>query len=86
MSITRQLFPAFLAKYANVAPNNVRLYNEFLDDEDVEVQPEEPVCAQDLYGVLDNCIQSVLSDRNADCRALLKKANSDFQTNFLNNY
>ncbi|MBO4898380.1 MAG: extracellular solute-binding protein [Clostridia bacterium] len=73
-------------KYANVSPNNVRLYNEFLNDEKVEVQPEEPICAQDLYGILDNCIQNVLGDKNADCAALLKKANSDFQTNFLNNY
>lgn len=75
-----------IEKYANVSPNNVRLYNEFLNDEKVEVQPEEPVCAQDLYGVLDNCIQSVLGDENADCAELLRKANSDFQTNFLDNY
>ena len=75
-----------IEKYANVNPNNVRLYNEFLNDEKVEVQPEEPICAQDLYGILDNCIQNVLGDKDADCAELLKKANSDFQTNFLNNY
>jgi len=77
---------SLIEEYANVAPNNVRLYNEFLNDEKVEVQPEEPICAQDLYGILDNCIQNVLGDKDADCAALLKKANSDFQTNFLNNF
>ena len=75
-----------IEKYANVRPNNVRLYNEFLEDDTVEIQPEEPVCAQDLYGVLDRCIQSVLGDNKADCEALLKKANTDFQTNFLDTY
>lgn len=85
-SAKQQFNNELIEKYANVSPNNVRLYNEFLNDENVEVQPEEPVCAQDLYGVLDRCIQSVLGDKNADCAALLKKANEDFQTNFLNNY
>ena len=75
-----------IEKNANINANNVRLYNEFLDDDKVEVQPEEPICAQDLYGILDNCIQNVLGDKNADCAALLKKANADFQTNFLNNF
>ena len=74
-----------IEKNANVNPNNVRLYNEFLDDDKVEVQPEEPICAQDLYGVLDDCIQKVLGDKDADCAELLKKANKDFQTNYLNN-
>ena len=75
-----------IEKYANVSPNNVRLYNEFLNDDKVEVQPEEPICAQDLYSILDDCIQKVLSDKDADCAELLRKAKEDFQTNFLNNF
>ena len=66
-------------------PNAVRLYNESLVSETIEIQPEEPVCAQDLYGVLDNCIQQVLNDENADCKTIVEKANADFQTNYLNN-
>ena len=85
-SAKQQFQNELIEKYANVSPNNVRLYNEFLNDEKVEVQPEEPICAQDLYGILDNCIQNVLGDKDADCAALLKKANTDFQTNFLNNF
>ena len=71
-------------QYANANPNHVRLYNEFVADlGDCELQAEEPVCAQELYGVLDSCIQEVLVNPDADCVALLEKANSDFQVNYL---
>lgn len=73
------------AEYININPNHVRLYNESLKDTSIELQAEEPVCCQDLYGILDNCIQQVFMDKNADCAAILEKANTDFQTNFLNN-
>ena len=72
-------------EYANSNPNHVRLYNEFVADCPAEIQPEEPVCAQELYGILDGCIQEVLTNENADCAALLEKANSDFQSNYLDN-
>ncbi len=72
-------------KNVNSNPNHVRLYNEFVAASEVECQPEEPVCAQDLYGILDNCIQEVLTDKNADCKAILEKANADFQRNYLDN-
>ena len=66
--------------------NHVKLYNDFVADlGDCKLHPEEPVCAQELYGILDNCIQAVLTDKNADCAELLKKANSDFQQNYLDN-
>lgn len=70
---------------ANSNPNHVRLYNEFVADCPAEIQPEEPVCAQELYGILDGCIQEVLTNENTDCAALLEKANSDFQSNYLDN-
>ena len=69
---------------ANINLNHVRLYNEFLES-DVKIQPEEPVCAQELYAVLDNCIQEVWTNENADCTEVLKKANADFQSNYLDN-
>jgi len=70
---------------SNANPNHVKLYNEFVENCPAEIQPEEPVCAQELYGVLDNCIQEVLLNKDADCAALLEKANSDFQANYLDN-
>lgn len=69
----------------NMQPNAAKLYNESLTNGEVEFQPEEPVCAQDLYSLLDNCIQQVLNDKNADCKKIVKKANEDFQINYLNN-
>lgn len=73
-------------KYANADPAHVKLYNDFVQNhEGCELRPEEPVCAQELYGILDSAIQAVLTDENADCAALLEKANSDFQKNYLDN-
>jgi ABC-type glycerol-3-phosphate transport system substrate-binding protein len=70
-------------KYINVKPNSVKLYNESLSDTSIELHAEEPVCCQDLYGILDTIIQEVYDDKNADCAALIKQANNDFQKNFL---
>ena len=72
-------------EHYNMKPNAAKWYNESLTSETMEIQPEEPVCAQDLYSLLDNCIQQVLNDENADCKKIVEKANSDFQTNYLNN-
>ena len=72
-------------KYANSNQNHVRLYNEFVADCPIEVRAEEPICCQELYSVLDNCIQEVLINKDADCATILEKANSDFQQNYLNN-
>lgn len=69
----------------NLRPNAARLYNESLHSAEIEWQAEEPVCAQELYGILDGCIQQVLIDQNADIKAILEKANSDFQSNYLDN-
>lgn len=72
-------------KNANSNPNHVKLYNEFVESGKADIQPEEPVCAQELYGILDGCIQEVLTNENADCAAVLEKANADFQRNYLDN-
>ena len=71
-------------KYRNIDINHVKLYNDSLTDTNIILQPEEPVCAQELYSVLDGIIQAILSDRNADIRGLIEKANADFQSNYLN--
>ncbi|MBQ3427819.1 MAG: extracellular solute-binding protein [Clostridia bacterium] len=72
-------------KYVNIDLNHVKLYNEALSDTDIELQPEEPVCAQELYAVLDGIIQEILTNKNADIKGLVEKANADFQANYLNN-
>ncbi len=82
---SRQYLHGLIDENSNANPNHVKLYNDFVENCPAEIQPEEPVCAQELYGVLDNCIQEVLLNKNADCAALLEKANSDFQTNYLDN-
>ena len=76
----------YIASKANINTNHIKLYNDFLANMgDCELRAEEPVCAQELYSVLDNCIQEVLTNKDADCSVLLEKANSDFQKNYLDN-
>jgi len=72
-------------KMANANINHVKLYNDFVADCPVEIRAEEPVCCQELYAILDSCLQAVLADENADCAKILENANADFQTNYLNN-
>ena len=72
-------------EYSNANPNHVRLYNEFVANCPAEIQAEEPVCCQELYAILDGCIQEVLTNKDADPAELLKKAAADFQVNYLDN-
>ena len=73
-------------KMCNINPNHVKLYNESIFDNDLQFQAEEPMCAQDLYGLLDNIIQEVYTNENADCAALIKQANENFQKNYLDKF
>lgn len=83
---TTQYQNELIEKYANGNKNHVKPYNEFIADlGDCQLQAEEPMCAQALYGVLDSCIQEVLTYENADCAEVLRKANSDFQKDYLDN-
>lgn len=75
----------YIDKNVNANQNHVKLYNDFVAKCTAEIQPEEPVCCQELYAILDGCIQEVLSNKDADCAKLMKKANSDFQKNYLDN-
>ena len=67
-------------EFCNVNYNHIKLFN---DKSGIEYQVEEPMCAQDLYGILDSCLQEVLTNEGADCAQVLKKAANDFQLNFL---
>lgn len=71
-------------EFRNIPTENVSSFNN-ASANGMKYQTEEKVCAQDLYGLLDSCIQEVLTNENADCAETLKKAASDFQSNFLNN-
>ena len=70
-------------KYRNIDINHVKLYNDSLTDTNIDLQPEEPVCAQELYAVIDGIIQEILTNKNADIKGLVEKANADFQSNYL---
>ena len=63
----------------NVNYNHIKLFNE----NKLDIHPEVEVCAQELYGLLDACIQEVLTNKDADCATLIKKAAQDYQSNYL---
>lgn len=72
-----------LAKeYTNVKEENWDSYFKGFE-EDVTIRPEEPVSCQELYSILDRCIQEVITNRDADINGLIEEANNDFQTNHL---
>ncbi len=60
----------------NINVNHVKLYN---DQSNIEWQQEEPVEAQALYAALDNAVQAVLTDKDADCKKLIEEAYNNFK-------
>ena len=69
-------------KYINV---NTYYYKDFFDTIEDYKRSEEPYSCQDMYKLLDNALQSVISNPGtAICQALLDTANSQFQNNYLN--
>lgn len=73
-------------KYANININHVKPFNDFVADCPAEIRPEERICAQELYAILDGCLQEVWSSKDSDVAAIIKKANNDFQRDYLDNY
>lgn len=67
-------------KYCNMDPKD---YENYLDLSDVELKSEEPMCCQQLYGILDKCIQEVITNKDADCKQVIENACNDFQVNHL---
>ncbi len=70
-----------ISELRNINEYQVASYN---DKSGIEYQAEEPMKTQDLYSVLDSCIQEVLTNKDASCSDVIKKAASDFQNNHLN--
>jgi multiple sugar transport system substrate-binding protein len=71
---------ALYEKYRNV---NMDFFKPYYDTTFKILKPEERNNCQDLYAILDKAIQKVLMDINADPKAVLKAANMEFQTKFL---
>ncbi|MDO4293119.1 MAG: sugar ABC transporter substrate-binding protein [Eubacteriales bacterium] len=70
-------------KYCNIIPEHVKPYNDAIVSADVKYQVEEPVYTQELYAILEKCIQEVLTNQNADCKKLISDACEEFQSAYL---
>lgn len=68
---------------ANAPENLIKLYNDSLTDKSITLHAEEPLFAQELYALLDGCLQTVIKDKDADVREVLKEANKNFQEQYL---
>ncbi|MEG2584512.1 MAG: extracellular solute-binding protein, partial [Oscillospiraceae bacterium] len=62
---------------------NMSMFDDYLNNKDVEPKAEVPMCAQELYKILDSAIQEVLSNEKAEPKNILDKAADDFQTDYL---
>lgn len=60
-----------------------RAIKNFDDDGDVIYRMEYKYYQQELYRILDVAIQTVMTDENADCAAIIAEANDKFNKNFL---
>lgn len=67
-------------EFANVDPAD---YEDYYSFEDVTIKPEPTACAQELYAILDSCVQEVITNENADVSQLISDAAYDFQVNHL---
>ena len=79
LAASREVFD-IIPVNTNVKAEN---YENYLNMEDVTIKPEEPVCCQELYAILDKLIQEVFTNENANIDELVKTANNDFQVNHL---
>lgn len=66
--------------YITVDPEKFEDYQSL---KDVKVNPEPPVCAQELYSVFDSILQKILTDKDANIKQLLNISAKEFQTKYL---
>ena len=70
-----------IEKYTNIDTKMVADYQDF---DKVTPLSEPPISCQQLYSLIDGCIQKVWTDEQADPITVLQKAANDYQVNYLN--
>ena len=68
------------AKYCNV---DMKLWEAYSDHVSEGLKPEPAVNAQELYSSLNNVLQEIFTNENADCQAVLSEAAANFQSDYL---
>lgn len=75
-----ELYEKVYSKYSNV---DMKDYEDYFSFENVEIRPEEPACCQQLYSILDKCIQEIITNKDVDIKSLAETSANDFQKNHL---
>ncbi|MCR4718947.1 MAG: hypothetical protein K5768_04890 [Firmicutes bacterium] len=70
-------------KAPTLSRDEITSNRDIFNENKIDAHTEVEICAQELYGLLDSCIQEVLTNKDADCKAVIKKAAEDYQSNFL---
>jgi ABC-type glycerol-3-phosphate transport system substrate-binding protein len=68
----------WIAQYVNVPLNQFAPYSDHMFDQPLVTEPVKST--QDVYGLLDTVVQTVLTDQDADIPALLKTADEQAQS------
>ncbi|MDR6867454.1 ABC-type glycerol-3-phosphate transport system substrate-binding protein [Microbacterium resistens] len=79
--VTAEIYERYLgwiSEINNVPVANFRPYLDRVAEQ--EVRSEPPTSGQDIYAVLDPVVQAVITDQNADIKALLADANARVQS------
>lgn len=72
-----------LAKlYEPYVNTDEKVQNKMMND-DVSLHAEEPASTQELYRVISDCMQAVLTNKNVDIMSMLKEKQTNFQKDFL---
>lgn len=74
---------SIVKKHINV---NMGLYQDWENHSLKYMKAEPPIDTQQMYAALDQVVQKVLSDKNADPKALLDNAAKNFQKDYLDKY
>ncbi|MEG2584096.1 MAG: hypothetical protein RSA27_06290, partial [Oscillospiraceae bacterium] len=62
---------------------DLNMFKDYSLTDGIKYNPEEPMCTQDLYKILDSAVQAVVTDENANVEEIVKNAANDFQVNYL---
>ncbi len=68
------------AEFCNI---NRKFFEDYEKYDTVTIHPEEPEKCQELYSIIDSCIQAVITNKDADVEQLIHQAAQDFQVNYL---
>lgn len=80
----RKIEEKMIEKYTNVPIELYQDYNDMVSGKTVvKIRPEEPVCCQDLYLILTDCLKEIYESPDVDLEKMVSDACRRFQSEYL---